>query len=62
MATEPAHGAEYLPQLAVFDRELVETLGLQLVRMLAKQLGGIVTFDSAPESRVEVLVPMPETA
>jgi two-component sensor histidine kinase len=39
------------------DRPLV-TLGLQLVHMLAKQLGGTVTFDSAGGTSVEVRVPI----
>ena len=34
------------------------TLGLQLVRMLARQLGGTVTFDSRRGTSVEVRVPM----
>src|SRR5262249_5165871 len=39
------------------DRPTV-TLGLQLVHMLAKQLGGTVTFDSAGGTCVEVVVPV----
>ena len=35
------------------------TLGLQLVGMLTKQLGGTVTFDSDGGTRVEVRVPTP---
>ena len=39
------------------DRPLA-TLGLQLVHMLAKQLSGTVTFDSAHGTSVEVRVPV----
>lgn len=40
-----------------FDERPHQTLGLQLVRMLAKQLGGAVTFRSDRGTRVEVRVP-----
>jgi two-component sensor histidine kinase len=41
-----------------FSDRASETLGLQLVRMLAKQLGGTVTFDGTGRTSVEVRVPM----
>ena len=42
------------------DERPTATLGLQLVRMLAKQLGGTVTFQSTGGTSVEVRVPMQE--
>jgi two-component sensor histidine kinase len=44
-----------------FNARPPATLGLQLVRMLAKQLGGTVTFDSAGGTSVEVRVPIEGT-
>jgi len=40
-----------------FDERSTTTLGVQLVRMLTKQLGGTVTFESAGGTRVVVRVP-----
>jgi signal transduction histidine kinase len=40
-----------------FDHRASATLGLQLVHMLAKQLGGDVTFESAGGTTVDVYVP-----
>jgi two-component sensor histidine kinase len=46
-----------------FSEQPLATLGLQLVRMLTKQLGGTVTFDSAGSgTSVEVRVPLREHA
>ncbi len=42
-----------------FNERPPTTLGLQLVGMLTKQLGGTVTFDSAGGTRVGVRVPTP---
>ena len=44
-----------------FNDRPTATLGLQLVRMLTKQLRGTVTFDSAGGTRVEVSVPVEGT-
>lgn len=41
-----------------FSDRVPETLGVQLVRMLAKQLGGNVTFECAGETSVEFRMPM----
>jgi len=41
-----------------FDHRTSTTLGLQLVHMLAKQLGGDVTFESAGGTTVDVYVPL----
>jgi PAS domain S-box-containing protein len=43
---------------AAFDQQQAETLGLQLVSMLAKQLGGTVAYESGRGTTVEVRVPM----
>ncbi len=43
-----------------FDDQAHATLGLHLVRMLAKQLGGSVTFASSGGTSVEVRVPIKE--
>jgi two-component sensor histidine kinase len=43
-----------------FNERPLATLGLQLVRMLTKQLGGTVMFESTRGTSVDVLVPLEE--